>query len=268
MRQLKTLCVPLLFFALLAGCAQQRTAAPANRVYQTSTINALLAGVYDGDLTLAELRKQGNFGLGTFSAVDGEMVLLDGVFYQVRADGKAYRPDLGTTSPFAAITFFSPTQTVVLSQSLSYDTLRAKLDGLRSSPNVPCAFRLDGEFDLVCTRSVPAQTPPYRRLAEVTKTQPTFEHRRVRGTVVGYWMPQCLQELNVPGYHLHFLTEDRSAGGHALDCRPRNVRVQMAELNEVLLRIPTTASFRHTGLGEAQRDELRAVEQATRRPAH
>lgn len=88
----------------LAGCA----GTSRNTLYQTSTIDALLAGTYDGDMSLNQLRRQGDFGIGTYDNLDGEMVLLDGPFYQVKADGKVYAPDLRGETPFAAVCPFRP----------------------------------------------------------------------------------------------------------------------------------------------------------------
>jgi len=50
-------------------------------LFQTSTIDALLEGEYDGDISFAELEERGDFGLGTLEALDGEMIALDGGFY-------------------------------------------------------------------------------------------------------------------------------------------------------------------------------------------
>src|SRR5207249_10961718 len=87
---------------LSAGCARRDT------LVQYSTINALLTGVYDGDMTFGELRRHGDFGLGTFNALDGEMIALDGRYYQITADGavKPVRDDVRT--PFAVVTHFYP----------------------------------------------------------------------------------------------------------------------------------------------------------------
>ena len=246
---------------LLLGCAHDPEGR-ANRVYQTSTIPALLEGVYDGDLTLAELREHGDFGLGTFDAVDGEMVLLDGRCYQIRADGKAYRPPMEMKTPLAVVTAFRSDRSGSVQGPMSYEDLQRRLDGLRRSNNVPCAIRLDGEFELVRTRSVPRQMSPYRRLAEVTKEQSTFEFQQVRGTIVAFWFPGYAKGLNVPGYHLHFLTADRSAGGHVLECRPGRVRVQLAEMNELIVRLPQNAAFRTAALDADRQADLHAVEQA------
>ena len=65
---------------------------------QTSTIDALLDGVYDGELTYAELSRYGDFGIGTFEGLDGEMIAFDGAIWQVKSDGKAY---CGHHEPFA-----------------------------------------------------------------------------------------------------------------------------------------------------------------------
>ena len=79
------------------------------------------------------------------------------------------------------------------------------------------AVMIQGEFSYVKTRSVPAQEKPYPPLAEVTKNQPTFEFTDVTGTMVGFRCPPYVTGINVPGYHLHFLTDDRTAGGHLLE---------------------------------------------------
>lgn len=47
-------------------------------LYQVSTINALLEGIYDGDTSYGELKQHGDFGIGTFSGLDGGMIELDG----------------------------------------------------------------------------------------------------------------------------------------------------------------------------------------------
>src|SRR5436190_10893345 len=88
---------------IAAGCASRPDA-----LFQYSTINALLTGVYDGDMTFGELRRYGDFGLGTFNALDGEMIALDGRYYQVTADGavQPVRDDMRT--PFAVVAHFHP----------------------------------------------------------------------------------------------------------------------------------------------------------------
>src|SRR6202158_1160555 len=59
-------------------------------IFQTSTVDALMEGASQGDMTMGELKTHGDFGLGTFDGLDGEMIELDGKVFQVRADGHAH----------------------------------------------------------------------------------------------------------------------------------------------------------------------------------
>jgi len=48
----------------------------------------------------------------------------------------------------------------------------------------------------------------------VTKTRPVFQFEQVRETVLGFLCPQYVNDINIPGYHLHFISDDRTKGGH------------------------------------------------------
>jgi len=76
-----------LAYCLSAGVLR---AAEPGRLFQTSTLQALMAGVYDGDLTFQALARHGDFGLGTFEALDGEMIALDGAFYQIKVTAASH----------------------------------------------------------------------------------------------------------------------------------------------------------------------------------
>ena len=188
-------------------------------LFQTSTVDALLEGKYEGDVSFAELGDHGDFGLGTFDALDGEMICLDGNFYQVRADGRAYAVDGKARTPFAVVTLFEPDVSQTLSISIDFMALCDYLDGIIGGGAVCCAIRVDGHFEYVRTRSVPRQRKPYPPLAEVVAHQPTFELRDVSGSLVGFRFPDYAQGLNVAGDHLHFITAERDAGGHVLEFR-------------------------------------------------
>lgn len=193
--------------------------APLGRdtLYQMSTITSLLAGAYDGQIALEVLRQYGDLGIGTFDKLDGEMIEIDGEFYQIKADGTAHRLAGCTLSPFAAVTYFDPDQSIIIGQEMTLADLQKRLDQTMSNKNMFYAIKITGEFPYVKTRSVPAQKKPYPRLADITKSQPTFELKNVKGTLVGFWCPAISQGVNVPGFHLHFLTEDKTSGGHLLD---------------------------------------------------
>lgn len=230
---------------------------------QVGVIDALLAGAYDGFFPLSRLTRAGNFGLGTFHRLDGEMVVLDGVVYQVPADGKVRRPAPGVTTPFAQVVRFRPSGSAELVPGSALKQVEAALDAAIGDANVFAAARVDAEFETLTARSVPAQSPPYRPLAEVAKGQSVFPFAGVSGTLVGLRGPAFAKGLGVPGWHWHFLTRDRARGGHVLDFRlapagPR-VRAGYMTLRRLELALPPTG-MSGLDLARDRTGELKAVE--------
>ena len=212
---------------------------PYHTLFQTSTVDALLEGKYDGDVSFADLAGRGDFGLGTLDALDGEMIALDGDFFQVRADGRAYPVGERSRTPFAVVTFFEPNLSRTLDTPMDLGTLCTLLDRLVGGEASCYAVRVEGSFDLVKTRSVPRQRKPYPPLAQVVEHQPTFELRDVSGSLVGFRFPRYAQGLNVAGYHLHFITAERSAGGHILEFRLASGGLLVDHEADLRLELPT-----------------------------
>jgi len=242
----------------LAGCCT----APPNGITQVATIDALLSGVYDGHMSLGDLRKAGDFGIGTFEGLDGEMILINGRFYQVRADGHVYEPANSIKTPFACVTRFKPNCQKQINHSLNSKQLEKEIDRLVPQPNQFCAILLHGTFSHVWTRSIPAQKKPYPTLVEATKTQSVFELSEVRGTLIGFRSPAFVKGINVPGYHLHFLADDRSSGGHVLDFEMSKGVLKIDSLHDWLhLYLPQESdAFGQADLTVDRSTELQAVE--------
>ena len=62
-------------------------------LYQVSTAIALVEGIYQGAVRVGTLREHGDLGLGTFENLDGEMIIVDGHFFQVVRGLRIERPD-------------------------------------------------------------------------------------------------------------------------------------------------------------------------------
>lgn len=242
----------LLFIFLLSGCSQEQPAitesqpdAGVDTLFQTSTLSALNLGVYDGDLTIGELKEHGDFGLGTFDALNGEMVVLDGQVYQVTADGQASVAGDEARTPFAAVTPFEADQTLTFDQELDCADFRSQLDEALGSLNEPYAIKVQGTFPYMKVRAPHEQSKPYPNLTDALADQVVFESQDASGTMVGFRLPDYLGGVNATGYHFHFLTEDLVAGGHVLDCRVGEVQVGIDLISEVLVDIPQTAEFQN-----------------------
>jgi len=241
----------------MVGCASP---VANNTLYQTSTIDALLAGVYDGDKTLEEVAAHGDLGLGTFQHLDGEMIFLDGDFYQVKVDGRVYRPDLKGKTPFAAVCDFTPEKAFAVIEGTDMTGLEAIID--RQSPNLNqfCAIRMEGHFKTMKTRSVPAQKKPYPPLKEVAKKQAVFHMENVAGTIIGFRSPPFVKGVGVPGYHLHFISQDRSRGGHILAFEVVTGTAQVDVLNRFVMELPDTEAFATVDLSPDRQTDLKSVE--------
>jgi acetolactate decarboxylase len=236
---------------------------PHHTLFQTSTIDALLNSNYEGDVSFAELEAYGDFGLGTFDALDGEMIGLDSAFYQVKADGRAYEVDKRMKTPFAVVTFFEPREIRRLAAPTNYASLRAHLDEIVAADAATChAIRADGHFRYVKTRSVPRQHKPYPPLVEAVKHQPTFELHEVRGSLVGFRFPEYVGGLNVSGYHFHFITEDRGAGGHLLECEMTRGELRVDHESDLNLKLPAGVVEAMPHLASSKQDELKRIENA------
>ncbi|MBA2535093.1 MAG: acetolactate decarboxylase [Rubrobacter sp.] len=229
-------------------------------LFQTSTIDALLDGNYDGDVSFAELQARGDFGLGTFDALDGEMIALDGDFYQIRADGEAYPVDERARTPFAVVTIFEPAMSQTLDSAMDLAALCACVDQLFDEASTCCAVRVDGHFEHVRTRSVPRQRKPYASLVEVVKNQPIFELSDVQGTLLGFRFPDYTQGLNVAGYHFHFITADRSAGGHVLECLLTSGKLQVDHEADLRVELPSGVSLPVPDQTSGKRETLDRIE--------
>ncbi|MBK8616901.1 MAG: acetolactate decarboxylase [Anaerolineales bacterium] len=214
-----------------------------NKIYLCAPVNALVEGIYEQNIPFSEIKKHGDFGLGTFNDLDGEMMMFDGLIYRIGSDGKANQiTDDEICTPFSCVTFFQPSSEDELAKELSYEEFLNWLKELMPSPNLFYAFRIEGEFEYVKTRSVPKQEN-YRPLVEVAKEQPTFEFNNVKGTMAGFYTPAYMSSLSVPGVHLHFITEDLTSGGHLLECRPRKVNVELQYLYTLELSLPSNLDY-------------------------
>lgn len=233
---------------------------PLHEVYQSSTLNALLEGVYDGTMSYAELRQHGDFGIGTFNALDGEMIGFDGRFWQITGDGRAHAVPDSYRTPFATVLFFQPRIQRALDGPLDYPGLCTLLDAAVASANLFYAIRVDGRFRHMRTRSVPRQTKPYPPLTAVTENQPVFDLHEVSGTLAGFRFPQFAEGMNVPGYHLHFLSDDRRCGGHVQAFELEHGRLAVDDTPNFHIELPTDASFLSAELGGDRSGDIEKVE--------
>jgi len=220
-----------------------RQARERDTLYQVSVLSGLMQGDYDGKISLNQIRRHGDFGLGTFERLDGEAIELDGIFYQVRADGAVRRLSGQVKSPFMMVTFFDSDLVFSIPGKTDYRSLQEFIESCLPTKNIPYAVKIDGKFDYIKVRSVPAQSKPYPLFSEVAKKQSIFEFSDIEGTLVGFRMPDYMQGVNIAGYHLHFLSRDKTKGGHLLECRVAKAQARVDSIDRFIMALPESKDF-------------------------
>jgi acetolactate decarboxylase len=254
---------------ILAGCSNTgSTSASSNppggreTIMQVSSMDAIMEGIYDGALPFSKLKEYGDLGIGAGDKLNGEMMLLGNDVYEIRSDGVANKMSDVDTTPFASVTFFDADIHPTVSSGTSFTDFKKLIDGSIPTVNAFYAIKMQGTFSYMKTRCVPGQQKPYPRFSDVTAHQPEFEfNNEVSGTVIGFLTPPYVGSLNVPGYHLHFLTDDKKAGGHILDFKIKEATVSLDETTNFLMILPGPESdYYKVDLSKEKGDELKQSE--------
>lgn len=245
--------------ALSEGFALER-----HSLFQVSTSNALVQGVFGGVTTVADLKRHGDFGLGTFAGLDGELVMIDGECFRATAGGVVDAVDDGREVPFALVTRFECDLKESVAGTIDLSHLVARIDTVRPSQNLFVGMRVDARFESLLMRAAcPARDG--EGLLEATRHQSEFHADDVPGTLIGFWAPEYSRAVNVPGYHFHFISEDRSLGGHVLDLRGRDATIRVQLESDLHLAIPETAEFLGADLSGEHRAALEEAETKAQR---
>jgi acetolactate decarboxylase len=234
---------------------------PVHTVFQVSTSGALVAGVYDREVSVETILRHGDFGLGTFANMDGEMVVLDGQVFHVQGSGRVAEAARDAGAPFAVVTWFKPETSASIGPVGSFKDLEARCDAFRRSGNIFYALRLDGRFKRVRTRAVkPSQ--PGDGLVDAAKAQSEFAFVDIDGSLVGLWSPGFSSAFSVAGYHFHFLSADRRHGGHLLAVEADTLELKVEPLTRFHLALPESEAFLKADLSRNTAKELAYAERA------
>ena len=211
-------------------------------IYQVSTSGALVEGVFGGCVRVADILRHGDFGLGTFDGLDGEGLLIDGKCWQARGDGSVREAPPDARAPFWVATHFVADQTHVLDDIRDWDDLSRRIDAFRPSDNIFAAIRLRGDFEKIRYR-VACKSAPGTDLVSATSRQAEFCFEAITGVLVGFWTPTYARTINVPGYHLHFMSDDYQHAGHVLDLSARRLTLELHLESNLHLALPETPAF-------------------------
>lgn len=230
-------------------------------MFQTGTIRSLLQGVYDGDQSIAELGNHGDYGLGTFDAVDGELIAVDGVYYRADVNVILTKVPGHTKTPFAVVTQFQPLIKLDFSHIDCLQALESEIARRFISKNIMYAVEVRGRFADMDLRSEACQLQPYQPLAEtLPKLQSVYQRNDIAGVMVGLWFPEHMSALNVAGFHFHFVDADRTLGGHVLDMRLLQGQARIQPIHDFAMHLIDSKAFAAADLDTQDDAAVAAVE--------
>jgi acetolactate decarboxylase len=199
---------------VIAGCATQ----DHDNIFHYSVLKALDNGVLEGSMTLGELKQHGGLGLGTFNGLNGELIADDGVIYRVDAGGEVTIPEDGELTPYAVVCFYEEDHSLGMEGGIDYPSLKRFLEDELPSRNLFYGLRIRGTFEYIKCGGASLQERPYNKsIAQMLEGRPIFEAENISGTLVGFWCPDYIGDINTSGPHLHFLADDHSIGGHLME---------------------------------------------------
>lgn len=232
-------------------------------LYQVSLLQSLANGDYTGSVTVGELKQHGDIGIGTFDRLNGEMIMLDGEVYRAAGDGRVEMVSDQETIPFCVATYIDADETKSLKDIHSFDVLCNLLNQMvaKKGANRFYMIRIDGMFREVNLRSVHAQKAPYKRLTEVMEHDQTFfDYADIEGTLVGIYCPPYMSYLNAVGWHLHFISKDKTKGGHVLGADIADAVLTWDDIDGFQMQLPQNEMFSGFDLTVDQSDDLEKIE--------
>jgi acetolactate decarboxylase len=214
-------------------------------IWQNAPAIALENGCYDGITEVGEVRRHGNQGIGAFDQLDGEMVGVDGTFYRMTEDSVAHVAADDETLPFCMVTQFGggSGEPIELPPDMRKDSLYPWLDSQVEQPNLFYALRIEGRFHAVRSRCMPRQHKPFPALKEVEKVQTEYAYERLEATMVGFRAPSYVGRTSPPSWHLHFVSADRSFGGHVIAFEGCDARISLERIDRQEILYPTASGF-------------------------
>ncbi|MDR6919833.1 MULTISPECIES: acetolactate decarboxylase [Chryseobacterium] len=187
------------------------------RIWHYSMIDAMRRGIYEGTHTVKELKTHGDFGLGTFNHLDGELIALDGIVYRIQSSGKVEVASENLKSPFTSLTYFNPDVEKKLSFTGSFKELQGKVQEMLTTQNLPYAIKIEGTWaDITVGGADPVSPDDTTELATLMKVRPQYKAKNIKGTMVGYFTPSLLSNVDLSPFHFHFISDDRKFAGHLM----------------------------------------------------
>ena len=230
------------------------------KLYQISTLNALMLGDYKGAVKVGDLLKVANIGIGTYDGLNGEAIFFNGKAYDGLATGEVKEMSKDDSLPFATVAKFDENVKENIISFNSMNDFKEKIEQfIEGNKNYFYMIKIEGKFN-VRVRSCFKQEEPYKPLYTVAKDQREFEYKDEEGYVIGIYSPNYVEGINMPGWHIHFLNKALTHGGHILEVSSSEAKMKINLLDEWDVIMPHNKEFASWNLTQDLKSKTAAVE--------
>jgi len=232
-----------------------------NHLFTVGVGAGLIGGLYDGFYPFSELTKHGDFGLGAPDKLDGEIMIFRGKVYKTQYTGKTFLAAIADLTPFSMVNFFQPDIKITPHQSLDKAALFHLLDSVLTNTNGMYAIHISGKFSYIKTRAFPpVQEHQHTPLADMLNLQHFFEFKEAQGDLIGYRLPVFMDNTNISGYHFHFLSRKKDAGGHIIDLKAEDITIEIDTLDSYTIKVPANKDFEQFDFKKNRAEDIKSVE--------
>jgi len=260
MRVTITLLTAILF------CTVSLAQSANNNLFTVGVGAGLIGGLYDGNYPYSSLKKHGNFGLGAPDKLDGELVVFEGKIYQTQHTGKTAQVDERQLTPFAMVNFFKADKKITINRSINKEALLHLLDSVLTNVNGLYAIHINGKFNYIKTRAFPpVKEHDHTPLAAMLPLQHFFEFNNAQGDLIGYRLPAFMDNTNISGYHFHFLSAQKDAGGHIIDVKAENITIEIDVMDTYTVHIPPGKDFEKFDFKKNREEDIKSVERGDKK---
>ncbi len=210
---------------------------------------AFVNKVFDADLSVADLKKNGDTGLGSFNLLDGEMVMVDGIAYRITEDGKVSVGQPNDKIVYANAAFFDKEISFAVAESMGLDSLKSRVAKQFPSPNFFYVVLVRGNFSKIKLGGLDKQEKPFKEGLDVLiPARPVFNASNVSGTMVGFYCPEFIGNMAVKGFHFHFISDDKRYGGHVMEFESSGaLQVEADRKTNIHFYLPDNGDFAAVG---------------------
>lgn len=218
------------------------------RLWQCMPSMAFKLGLYEGAVRVRDVRQHGDFGVGQFAALDGELTAIDGRFVRARADGSVEDAKDEDELCFAQLCFFEPSDIWEMTEAGDEAAFEQAFQARVASPNIFWAFHAQGRFASVVATAPPPLAKPFPAFADAVKLRKSFPGTDIEGSMLGFYSPLFTGETGIPGFHYHWLSNDGALSGHVTSFTVTSASVRAMALEENALQLPSTPEYRAAAL--------------------